>query len=218
MVGPLSEAPRVHDLLLLRTGRIHPACMAEPPWVSMAIRRSPWVVVRRVNAPAGKVAVGIRGSDRSHRWGGLVDMTDITLIKQPTQLRISLAHESRRAVPALKALEFVERKLIDTSLSWGPSGSVGFELATGDRVTTEASDLDLVLFPPRRLSYTVSCDLWESLRSLPAKIDVRVETPFGGFSLEEYALRRTAKVLIRTPDGQQLVEDPWNVPNEGYSK
>jgi len=184
----------------------------------MAIKNSPWGVVRRGDAPAGKAAIGIRGSDRSHRWGGLVDVTDIALIKKPNQLRIALAHESRREISALKALEFVEREWTDIHFSWGPTGSVGFELATGDRVITEASDLDIVLFAPQRLSHAVTCDLWASLRDLPAKIDVRVETPFGGFSLEEYALRRTAKVLIRTPQGQQLVEDPWDVTDEGQLK
>lgn len=209
MAGAICDAPRVHDLLLLRTGRVHLACIAEPPWVQRAMRRSPWVVVRRVNAPAGNVAVGVRGADRSQRWGGLVDVKDVALIKRPLQLRVSLAHDSRKAVPALKALASVERELADIDLSWGPVGSVGFELATGDRVTTEASDLDLALFVPQKIAHAIARDLWDTLSSLPAKVDARIETPHCGFSLKEYALRRSTKILIRTPDGQQLVEDPW---------
>jgi phosphoribosyl-dephospho-CoA transferase len=212
MAGDIYDAPRVHDLLLLRAGRVHPARMAEPPWVQMAMSRAPWVVAQRVNAPAGKVAVGVRGTDRSQRWGGLVDVTDVARIKRPLQLRVSLAHDSRREVPALKALALVERELADIDLSWGPVGSVGFELATGDRVTTESSDLDLALFTPQRIAPVIARDLWHTLSSLLAKVDVRVETPYCGFSLEEYVLRRSAKILIRTPDGQQLVEDPWDVP------
>jgi phosphoribosyl-dephospho-CoA transferase len=180
--------------------------------------RSPWVVVRRVNAPAGKVAVGVRGTDRSQRWGGLVDVADIALIKRPFQLRASLAYNSRREVPALKALALVESELVDIDFSWGPVGSVGFELTTGDRVITETSDLDLALFAPQRMVCAVARDLWDSLSSLPAKVDVRVETSCGGFSLEEYALRRSEKILIRTPDGQQLVEDPWDVPDKDHLK
>src|SRR5258707_11202317 len=101
MAGAICDAPRVHDLLLLRAGRVHPACIAEPPWVQMAMRRSPWVVVRRVNAAAGNVAVGVRGADRRQRWGGLVGGTDVALIKGPLPLRASLAHHSRTTVPAL---------------------------------------------------------------------------------------------------------------------
>lgn len=89
MAGTIYDAPRVHDLLLLRAGRVHPACIAEPTWVQMAMKRSPWVVVRRGNALAGKVAIGVRGTDRSQRWGGLVDLADIALIKWPPQLRVS---------------------------------------------------------------------------------------------------------------------------------
>jgi phosphoribosyl-dephospho-CoA transferase len=218
MSGAIDEAPRVHDLLLLSAGRVHPACMAEPAWVQTAMKRSPWGVVRRVNAPVGKVAVGVRGTDRSQRWGGFVDMADVALIKRPLQLRVSLAHDSRRSVPALKTLALVERKLTNLDLSWGPVGSVGFELATGDRVISEASDLDLALFAPQKIDHAIARDLWGTLSSLPAKVDVRIETPYCGFSLEEYALRRSAKILIRTPDGQQLVEDPWDVPDEGHLK
>ena len=53
-------------------------------------------------------------------------------IKRPLQLRVSLAHDSRKTVPALKALALVEMELADIDLSWGPVGRVGFELATGD--------------------------------------------------------------------------------------
>ncbi|AEU37745.1 malonate decarboxylase holo-ACP synthase [Granulicella mallensis] len=218
MAGAIDEAPQVHDLLLLSSGRVHPACMAEPPWVQTAMKHSPWVVVRRVNAPVGKVAVGVRGTDRSQRWGGFVDMADVALIKRPLQLRVSLAHDSRRSVPALKTLALVERELADIDLSWGPVGSVGFELATGDHVITEASDLDLALFAPQKIDHAIARDLWDTLSSLPAKVDVRIETPYCGFSLEEYALRRSAKILIRTPDGQQLVEDPWDIADEGRLK
>ncbi|MBB5061790.1 hypothetical protein HDF15_000115 [Granulicella mallensis] len=140
-----------------------------------------------------------------------MDMADVALIKRPAQLRVSLAHDSRKSVPALKTLALVERELTDLDLSWGPVGSVGFELATGDRVISEASDLDLALFAPQRIDHAIARDLWGTLSSLPAKVDVRIETPYCGFSLEEYALRRSAKILIRTPDGQQLVEDPWDI-------
>jgi phosphoribosyl-dephospho-CoA transferase len=218
MVGAIYEAPRVHDLLSLRSETIHPACMTELPWVKMALRRNPWVVVRRVNAPVGKVAVGVRGTDRNQRWGGLVEMTDVVLIKQPLQLRVTFAHNSRKAVPALKALALVEMELAEIDLSWGPVGSVGFELATGDCVTTEASDLDLALFAPQRITRPIARDLWDTLSSLPAKVDVRVETRCCGFSLEEYALRRSTEIMIRTPDGRQLVEDPWDVADEGRLK
>jgi len=187
-------------------------------WVRAAIGRTPWVVVRRANAPAGKVAIGVRGCERHQRWGGLVDLADARLIKQPSQLRVSQAHDARRMVPALLTLALVERVLSNSDLSWGPVGSVGFELATGDPVTTEESDLDLALFAPQQIAPEMASNLWSALSSLPAKVDVRVETAWCGFSLEEYALGRSAKILIRTPDGHQLVEDPWAVGHKADLK
>jgi len=182
------------------------------------MKRSPWVVVRRVNAPAGQLAVGVRGDDRSHRWGGLADVAAVDQMKRPVQLRVFHAQNSRKSIPALKTLALVERELAGIDLSWGPVGSVGFELATGDHVVTEGSDLDLALFASQRIDHATARDLWDPLCDLPAKVDVRVETPGCGFSLEEYALRRSAKILIRTHDGQRLVEDPWNISDEGRLK
>jgi NAD(P)-dependent dehydrogenase (short-subunit alcohol dehydrogenase family) len=47
--------------------------------------------------------------------------------------------------PALRTLLEVRERWAALALSWGPAGSVGFELATERRVTNEESDLDLVV-------------------------------------------------------------------------
>jgi phosphoribosyl-dephospho-CoA transferase len=49
------------------------------------------------------------------------------------------------------------------------------------------------------------------MRGAPAKIDVRVETPYCGFSLEEYAREELKKVLVRLPQGRQFSTDPWDL-------
>jgi len=208
------EVPRVHDLILLRSGDVDPACVAELPWVSSALRRTPWVVVRRAPAPEGTLAVGVRGTARSERWGGFVRLSQVALTKRPSQLRSYLAQSSRRTIPALKALTSVEITLEHTDLDWGPAGSVGFELATGDPVTTEGSDLDLVLFAPNQIDPITTRDLWMTLSASPAKVDIRVETPLCGFSLEEYARAESAKILIRTTAGHRFAKDPWAMPYE----
>jgi phosphoribosyl-dephospho-CoA transferase len=206
--------PRVHDLILLRPAKVDAACIAEPPWVGPALRRTPWAVVRRAPAPHGKLAVGIRGAAREERWGGLLELSQVALTKKPTQLRSSLACDSRRTLPAIKALMFVETILADAGFDWGPAGSVGFELATGDPATREGSDLDLVLFTTQRIDPITARDLWLSLAASRARIDLRVETPAGGFSLQEYAGRESTKILVRLPAGLRLVEDPWAFPDQ----
>ena len=201
--------PRVHDLILLRSAKVDAACMAEPPWVGPALRRTPWVVVRRDSAPHRKLSVGVRGTAREKRWGGFIELSQVTLTKKPSQLRSSQAHHSRRTLPAIKALTFVETILAHTDIDWGPVGSVGFELATGDHATREGSDLDLLLFAPQRIDLGTARDLWLALAAAPANVDVRVETPVCGFSLQEFARPESTKVLVRLPAGRRLVEDPW---------
>ena len=45
----------------------------------------------------------------------------------------------------------MEERWADLPLPWGPVGSVGFELATGRKVTTEVSDLDIVIRAKQRI-------------------------------------------------------------------
>jgi phosphoribosyl-dephospho-CoA transferase len=97
----------------------------------------------------------------------------------------------------------------DLTLPWGPGGSVGFELASGRTVTTEASDLDLVIRARQPIPHEQARSLLDRTLGLEAKVDVRVETRVCGFSLEEYVLASSAKILLRYPDGVKLGEDPW---------
>jgi phosphoribosyl-dephospho-CoA transferase len=114
-------------------------------------------------------------------------------------------------MPALAALSWVEGQLDKSELDWGPVGSVGFELATGQQVVTETSDLDIALFAPTQFSRDTARDLWSAMTAAPAKVDVRVETPYCGFSLEEYAREGTEQVLVRLPASRQLAADPWAI-------
>jgi phosphoribosyl-dephospho-CoA transferase len=97
----------------------------------------------------------------------------------------------------------------DLAFPWGPGGSVGFELASGRQVTTEASDLDLVIRAQQRITVEEARCLLDSTQGLEAKVDVRVETPVCGFALEEYASASSAKIQLRYRDGVRLGEDPW---------
>jgi phosphoribosyl-dephospho-CoA transferase len=122
-----------------------------------------------------------------------------------------MACRTRIAVPALAALFWIEGQLDRSELDWGPVGSVGFELATGKQVVTATSDLDLALFAQKRFTRDAAHDLWGVMSAAPAKVDVRVETPYCGFSLEEYAREGTEQVLVRLPASRKLAEDPWAI-------
>jgi phosphoribosyl-dephospho-CoA transferase len=75
-------------------------------------------------------------------------------------------------------------------------------------VTTQASDLDLVIRASQRIGGEEARFLLDRTLGLETKVDVRVETPVCGFSLEDY-VTASAKILLRYADGVRLGVDPW---------
>ncbi len=208
---PEINTPQVHDLLQIEADSLTAGAVAQPPWVRETLICCPWVVVRRGRPLAGQIAVGVRGATRSERWGGFCSERLIKKMVRPEELlaisRSSSTHIDR--TPALKALREVIESWRDLTLPWGPTGSVGFELATGRPVTTEGSDLDLVIYATDQLDAKQAWSLWGRVTGMQAKVDVRVETPHCGFSLEEYVRASTARILLRYPEDLRLGDDPW---------
>lgn len=201
--------PRVHDLLQLHSDSLHPACIGAPAWVSQTLASYPWLVVRRAQAPAGQIAVGVRGPTRSERWGCFIRKDAIRKLVRPSQL-LAFVQSSvlgPRTLPFATLQQLIERWR-DLALPWGPTGSVGFELATGYPVTTSSSDLDIAIRADARMSVEQARSLWERALELQTTADIRVESPECGFSLEEYA-HAPSSILLRYPDRVQFGDDPW---------
>jgi phosphoribosyl-dephospho-CoA transferase len=204
-----SHAYQAHDLLRLRA---LPPAADQPTWLSDAFAEAPFAVVRRAVAPPGFVAAGFRGSTRSHRYGALVPCDAILSAASPETLLLRRASAERATLKAFAALQqIVERRCMD-SLVWGPTGSVGFELATATATVTEASDLDLLIRTPLRLTHSYARSVRERLTSVEhdfaLRIDAQLETPAGGVALSEWAEGKP-RVMARCVDGPRLIEDPW---------
>jgi phosphoribosyl-dephospho-CoA transferase len=103
----------------------------------------------------------------------------------------------------------VEGRLAELPAEWGPVGSTSYELATGLYVIRDDSDLDFVIYAREPMEREMAQDLFNTLKLAPAKVDVRIETPCGGFSLEEYVRERTGRILLRTASGRVLVQGLW---------
>jgi phosphoribosyl-dephospho-CoA transferase len=205
-----SPIPYAHDLLLVKSTTIEEACMAEPTWVRAALAKYPWVVARRATSPEDRIAVGVRGQERQQRWGGFVRKDQIVKAIAPWHLRSGLANAVRLSLPALQSLCFLEIELASLSNDWGPGGSVGYELASRALVVTQGSDLDLVISAPDRFDRVFAQHLLKKIALTPSKVDVRIETPWCGFSLGEYVRRDSEKLLVRTSTSPRLTTDPWN--------
>jgi phosphoribosyl-dephospho-CoA transferase len=201
----------VHDLLHVDPEFLSPGCPVRSAWVKDALAASPWVVVRRDEAPADQIAVGVRGATRGDRWGGFIAREQIRSIVRPAELL--LLDRSSRSVPrtpALRALRQMDERWRHLTFAWGPAGSVGFELATGQFSTNDSSDLDLIIRAPARISRDRAQFLWNQTKDLAVRVDARVETPRCGFSLEEYACGSSGRLLLRYADGPKLGADPWS--------
>jgi phosphoribosyl-dephospho-CoA transferase len=209
MLGAL----HVHDLILLRTESAVTSTEGGPACPYLNLNQRPWVVVRRGRISDGLIPVGVRGSQRHERCAGSTGLSEVLEIRRPDQLRLLLAEDSRRALQAFRTLSYLESHLVGLDMSWGPGGSVGYELASGIPAVRTDSDLDFILFAPRKLEITEAQDLWRMISSAPGKVDALVETPCCGFSLEEFVTTSHRKVLLRTSDGRVLGSDPWNFPD-----
>jgi phosphoribosyl-dephospho-CoA transferase len=204
--------PRAHDLLRLRA---LPPTEDRPPWLDAAFAGAPFAVVRRAEAPPGFVAVGFRGSSRSQRYGTLVPLDSIVSVSAPEDLLRHHANcppSARATLKAFVALRRIVEQHCLESLAWGPTGSVGFELATARPAVTETSDLDLLVRVPLPLGRTRARALRDRLtaveRDLSLRIDAQLETPAGGVALDEW-VEDKARVLARSASGPALIDDPW---------
>jgi phosphoribosyl-dephospho-CoA transferase len=202
-------SPQVHDLLQLDPDPLLQACIDAPNWARLALASCPWVVVRRAQAPTGQIAVGVRGSSRSERWGCFVSTELIIRVVSPAEL-LAVARSSAPGLrtPPFNALPWLIERWCDLTLPWGPTGSVGFELATGRQAATNLSDLDVAIRANARISVEQARWLYERATGLRTKVDIRVETPQCGFSLEEYACA-SSPILLRYPDSVRFGNDPW---------
>jgi phosphoribosyl-dephospho-CoA transferase len=196
-------SPRPHDLLRLSGARV--LLPDAPQWASSALSITPWVVVRRVAAPMGRIAVGVRGTSRTERYATSVDPDDVYEVAEPEDLAHVLARAGRE-LAAMCTLRTVRPVLDDTGLPWGPTGSVGFELATGVPTATPESDLDLLVRVPRSSSgvLTLLGALHREFRSLAVRVDCQLETPSGAVALAEL-VGGQSDVMVRTDAGPRLV-------------
>jgi len=187
-----------HDLLWGMTPAHLPA--DAPAWAKDAVGT---VVVRRAIVAPGFVAVGVRGRLREQRFAALMPMAAVQRRVAPEALRDVV---STRDLPALQTLDQLRPVL--APLSWGVTGSAGFELATGIEALHAQSDLDLILRTPEPLDRNDARDLLATLDEVTCAVDLQLQTPFGAVALREWA-GPSRRVLLKTANGAHLVIDPW---------
>ena len=226
---------QAHDLLRLRfpfppeTGNLFDRTI--PGWAGRFLTETPWVVVRREKAESG-IPVGIRGNSKQQRFGCVLHIRStppegsitpkpvfpVEEIRTPEQIFQGLLQDYK----AGKRKEngpwsgWEEELLKLTEMSWykkevssvGIGGSAGFELASGRKVTSPESDLDLLFTVTRNCTKELCREIFESLQVLPVRTDAVLVTDRGFTSLDEY-VHSSGRFLIKTAEGCCLAEDLW---------
>ena len=201
------SALRTHDLVLFPSAGYEDEL---PGWVDRGDGYS-WAVVRRQKpSREGMVAAGVRGRQRSERKAIELRVDDVLRKASPEDListdaldlPASGVRESFETIAAHSATWFGGR-------AWGPTGSVGFQLATQLPVVRESSDLDLIVRVDAYLAPSEARSILDSLAKLPCRVDCLLETAFGAVALAEWVGSSNSDVLLRTATGPFLTKDPW---------
>ncbi|WAG79302.1 malonate decarboxylase holo-ACP synthase [Metapseudomonas furukawaii] len=175
-----------------------------PAWARQVLAAGQPVVVRRALCAPGRVAVGVRGATRGERFAACMPVDAIQRRIAPEHLRLRAPGE----LAALRALDQVTPLLDAIGLTWGPTGGVGYQLATGLAVLHGASDLDLLLRTAEPIDRARARALLAQLDSAPCRIDLQLETPYGAVALREWA-GDSRRVLLKCNAGARLVDNPW---------
>lgn len=185
-----------------------------PNWTKEALLAAAYVVVRRAEYHHGLIPVGIRGVLRGQRLACWLPEAAITAQITPFQLtnKQNWKAEYAEAAPAtVSTLENICTIMQDTGYEWGPTGSTGFELATGFPAIKASSDLDLIIEVPEILNVKTAKNLLDRIEDISTvRLDIQLNTAQGGFSLLEYTRSKT--VLVKTANGPVLMDAStiWN--------
>lgn len=208
--------PRPHDLLELEvSSSLSPFIVqGAPTWALCTLAQTPWLTVRRGSVSAERIPAGVRGLSRDQRWACSLQSFQIKRIVRPWEIPLARTLQTLSFPflrPALDALADLHAHWNTDGYSWGPYGSVAFELMTGVECTRKDSDLDLVLDGSRPMSRRTARFLCQGLATQKIRVDVLVETPTCGFWLSEFAYSDDhASILLRTAAGPRFSSDPWS--------
>ncbi|ODC03544.1 malonate decarboxylase holo-[acyl-carrier-protein] synthase [Terasakiispira papahanaumokuakeensis] len=222
-LDPMTPWGRPHDLLWVAPG-VAPECLRPlegdtlASWVQCLAGP---VVVRRGPAPVGHIAIGLRGRHKGERQAATI--AKAAVIKGITPDALASAYiwaHYRMDHPVLQRLQTAAPILNEwvaahkgECLSWGITGSLGYELASGLKQLHQNSDLDLLLRCPQPLARQQAQQLWDQLNGCrnDTRLDIQLETPHGAISLAEWA-SHSPQVLLKTEQGPQLTDHPWPRP------
>lgn len=206
----------VYDLIKLKSINQSYFDKSFPEWALEGLNLAPFVVVCRgkLKDRDGKnyIPIGIRGGSREKRFGCFMLEENVEELITPQYIVEQKLWGNSSWSFLLAQLEKELRKW-DSNLVWGITGSIGFELVAKHRVTSENSDLDIIIKPQKPFSVKEAGVLLNILQEKSYEInhtiiDVIIQTSKGWVSLAEY-VGGTESYLMKTETGEKLLQDIW---------
>jgi len=203
-----------HDLVKIRGVGELISTQPLPDWAIDSLDKTPFVVVRRAEFLENFLPIGIRGNSRGERLGAYLSASPPLKVITPYALSdVSnwQALYEHYLPPAIESLLRIKPLLNISGYEWGPTGSAGFELATGCKTLKESSDLDLVIDMPDRIGLQLAKELLQELQHLTTvRLDIQLNTPIGGIAMQEFI--NSDAVLIKTSKGpvSKKCDHIWN--------
>jgi len=192
----------VHDIVKFSNIECLEKFVPFPDWVLSTTSSLEYGVVRRMPISNQKVPIGLRGVTRDQRFGTFIKEENIIEIIKPPSLvdRIEQFQEQHYS----NSLERIREEFNKHKLLWGPTGSIGFELATSIKVTSTNSDIDLSIYVDK-LEYDFLKEIGDFLNTLNQRIDVQMEVPsLGAVLLQDYLNNSKTGFIVRTNFGPQM--------------
>lgn len=226
---------RPNDLLWFATPEALAVTPPEsiPDWLAGVCGPAWPVVVRRSRPdPDGRLPVGLRGAQRHQRLAAWLNPDAITRHVRPEDLAAQHPGSSTQpphfltrhtadtrqqarlnTLPALQALDYLAPRLDSFGAQWGPTGSVGYTLATGHMACNAESDLDLIIRLHTPLSTSDARHLGQWIDQAPGRVDMQVDTGDGAFAFNEWR-HHPRSMLLKTSHGPVNIalhrgETPW---------
>lgn len=188
----------VHDIVYLDSSEAIQSHETIPDWVFSEDTAKNIAVVRRMKTMEHVVPIGLRGKNRTERFGAFALKDNIFKVITPKEAACGVAPPSHEQT-------INQLRSIFKDTCWGIGGSVGFTMATGIQACTASSDVDVVLYLERFEALRPLQLLYEEIQRLTHQIDVQIEiSALGSCLLNE--LVTSSNVLVRTGTGVFLMK------------
>lgn len=200
---------RPHDLVWVNDPQAIVIESELPEWLNQIDYHQLPMVVRREQLPRQFVPVGIRGRQRAERLAVKIKLRNIIQVVTPESLinHVAIGQLPSHFRDSLQAL----RDYL-SGWQWGITGSCGYQIASGITSLSTKSDLDLLIRCPIYTDYKQLVAINQFAQHQPCRIDIQIQTPYGGFVLNEWI--REQRVLLRTATGPILTHNPWCIGKE----